>query len=84
MAAPRDFDPDLKRAFDTIRPLLVKACDPIAKSMKEIEEDYGIRVTDAELEINFQIGSAGVPYVVSSKQESSISIKLRLEPRSLS
>ncbi|MGJ5632053.1 hypothetical protein [Nostoc sp. CALU 1950] len=75
-----ELDSSVQQTFDMIRPLLIRACKPIAMSFEEIKERYNINVDSAELEVNFNFSATGIPYVVSSKQDSSITIKLHLSP----
>ena len=82
MGVRRDFEADLERSFKGMTPLIVKACEPIANSLHEIKERYGINVSSAELEVNLSYLASGAAYLSESKQESSVTIKLLLSPDS--
>lgn len=76
-------EPSLGRTLRSIKPLIVNACGPVAESLHEVEERYGVHVEDAEIEISFAINaSSGAAFIASQNQESSIKIKIRLSPSS--
>lgn len=81
MAIPNDLDygdTHLRKTFDSIRPMLVQACGPIAQSFDDIKELYGITAETAELELSFNFSASTGLSIAEAKQNSSITVKLVL------
>jgi hypothetical protein len=65
--------------FDQIRPILVKACRPIATAWKEINQDMNIE--QAEIQLGFNFEGEGNLYITKSKAAANLTVKLVLKPK---
>lgn len=65
--------------FDQIRPILVKACRPIAAAWKEISQDMNIE--QAEIQLGFNFEGEGNLYITKSKAAANLTVKLVLKPK---
>ena len=64
--------------FDKIKPILVKACRPIAAAWKEINKD--MIIDQAEVQIGLSFEAEGNLYITKSKAGSNLTVKLVLKP----
>ncbi|MEO1124980.1 MAG: CU044_2847 family protein [Cyanobacteria bacterium J06639_16] len=66
-------------SFERIKPLLLKACKPIAEAWKELNQDMDIDSTEVELGIGFE--GEGNLYITKAKTEANLTVKLVLKPK---
>lgn len=66
--------------FDKIKPVLIKACRPIADVWQELNKDMCI--TTAEVEIGFGFEGEGNVYITKARASSNLKVKLILQPNS--
>lgn len=84
MAGPSDSTgfrtANFQKIFDSVHPMLVQACGPVAKSFDDIESRYDISVEAAELEVSFVITASSGVMLAETKQNASMTVKLILKP----
>lgn len=66
-------------SFERIKPLLLKACKPIAEAWKELNQDMDIDSAEVELGIGFE--GEGNLYITKAKTEANLTVKLVLKPK---
>jgi Ni2+-binding GTPase involved in maturation of urease and hydrogenase len=66
-------------SMDKIRPILLKACHPIAMMFQEIDQE--MQIEQAEVEIGFSFESEGNLYITKATATSNLKVKLTLKPR---
>lgn len=66
-------------SFERIKPLLLKACKPIAAAWKELNQDMEIDSAEVELGIGFE--GEGNLYITKAKTEANLTVKLVLKPK---
>ncbi|MFE4107830.1 CU044_2847 family protein [Almyronema epifaneia] len=66
-------------SFERIKPLLLKACKPIAETWKELSRDMDIDQAEIELGIAFE--GEGNLYITKAKTEANLTVKLVLKPK---
>lgn len=64
--------------FETIKPLIVKACKPIVEVWSELGKDYSIE--EAELELGLAFEAEGNLYITKAKGNANLKIKLKMKP----
>lgn len=64
--------------FDKIKPILVKACRPVAAAWKELDKE--MQIEQAEIEIGFGFEGEGSVYVTKAKASSNLKVKLVIKP----
>jgi hypothetical protein len=72
-------DKTLDKTFDRIRPILVKACRPIAAAWKELDGE--IEIQNAELQIGLNIEAEGNVYITKSKASANLTVKMTIKPK---
>lgn len=65
--------------FDSIRPLLVKTCRPIASAWEELNKEMNIEQAEVEIGVSFE--GEGNLYVTKSKAGANLTITLTLKPK---
>ena len=66
-------------SLDRVKPILLKACRPIAEVWKELNQD--VHIDQAEIEIGFSFEGEGNIYITKAKASSNIKVKLILKPK---
>ncbi|RUS94656.1 hypothetical protein DSM106972_092930 [Dulcicalothrix desertica PCC 7102] len=64
--------------FDKIKPILVKACRPVAAAWKELDKE--MQIEQAEVEISFGFEGEGSVYVTKARASSNLKVKLVIKP----
>lgn len=72
------FAEKVNATFDKIQPLLIRICQPIVNTWKEINKDMNIE--QAEVEIGLSFEGEGNLYITKSKAGANLTIKLLLKP----
>lgn len=65
--------------FAQIKPLLLKTCQPIAESWKELNQNVDIE--QAEIELGLAFEAEGNLYVTKSTLSANIKVKLVIKPK---
>lgn len=65
--------------FDKVKPLLIKACKPIAETWKELNQD--VNIEQAEVEIGLGFEGEGNLYITRSVMSANLKVKLTLKPQ---
>lgn len=66
-------------SFDKIKPVLLKTCQTLIGSLKEISENVHVESSEIELGLSFE--AEGNLYVTKSKGGANLIIKLVLKPK---
>jgi hypothetical protein len=66
-------------SLDRVKPILLKACRPIAEVWRELNQD--VQIAQAEVEIGFSFEGEGNIYITKAKASSNIKVKLILKPK---
>ncbi len=65
--------------FEKIKPVLIKVCRPITDVWQELNRD--MQVDQAEVEIGLSFGIEGDVFIVKSKADANLKVKLVLKPK---
>lgn len=65
--------------IDKIKPILLKACKPIAEVWKELNKDLHIEQAEVELGLGFE--AEGNLYITKAKGNANLVIRLTLTPK---
>jgi hypothetical protein len=65
--------------FEKIKPALMKVCSPLADVWKELNKD--VEINQAEVEIGLSFSLEGDIYIVKSKADANLKVKLLLKPK---
>jgi hypothetical protein len=66
--------------IDKIKPLILKACKPIAEVWKELNQDMHIEQAEVELGLGFE--AEGNLYITKAKGNANLTVTLTLKPKS--
>lgn len=66
-------------SFAHVKPLLLKACKPIAETWQELSQEMNIEQAEVELGIGFE--GEGNLYITKAKAEANLTVKLILKPK---
>lgn len=64
--------------IDSIKPVLITLCGPIAEAWKDINQK--MQIEQAEIEIGFGFEAEGNIYITKAKTDTNLKIKLILKP----
>lgn len=70
---------DVSSSLDKVKPVLLKACRPIASVWKELNQE--MQIDQAEVEIGFSFEGEGNIYITKAKAASNLKVKLILKPK---
>lgn len=65
-------------SFEQVKPIILKACRPIANAYQELNQDMG--VVQAEVELGLSFEGEGNLYITKSKVGANLIVKLILKP----
>jgi hypothetical protein len=68
--------------FDKVRPILIRACRPIASMWNELNKDMTIEAAEVQIGLSFE--GEGNIYITKSKAGANLTIKLVLRPSNTS
>jgi hypothetical protein len=66
--------------FEKIKPVLINACRPIVEVWQELNQE--MQIDQAEVEIGLSFGIEGDVFIVKSKTDANLKVKLVLKPKS--
>lgn len=73
------FSDKVDATFDKVKPLLIRACKPIAEVWQEINKD--MTIDSAEVQIGLSFEAEGNVYIAKSKAGANLTVKLTLKPK---
>ncbi|NOQ35651.1 MAG: hypothetical protein GQ569_07115 [Methylococcaceae bacterium] len=69
----------VSNAIDAVKPILLKACKPIAEVWQELNKD--MKIDEATVEIGLGFEAEGNIFIAKGKTNASLSISLKLKPK---
>ncbi len=69
----------IDRAIDSIQPLLLAACKPVASVFNELNKDMS--VSEVTVDVGLGFAAEGNFFIAKGKTNASLSIKLKLTPK---
>ena len=73
------FADKVSSSLERIKPLLVRACKPVAEAWKELDKE--VQIEQAEVELGLSFEGEGNVYVTRSKAAANLSIKFVLKSK---
>ena len=73
------FADKVSSSLEKIKPLLVRACKPVAEAWKELDKE--VQIEQAEVELGLSFEGEGNVYVTRSKAAANLSIKFVLKSK---
>ncbi len=64
-------------AFDEIKPVLLKTCQPIAAALKEVRDEVGLEQVEMELGLSFEV--EGNVYITKAKLGANLIVRMTLK-----
>lgn len=71
--------PKVNKAIDSIKPLLLKTCQPLTAVWQELNRDLSI--TEAEVELALGFEAEGNVFIAKGKTNASLTVRLKLCPK---
>ena len=66
-------------AMDSIKPILLKACQPIAEVWGELNKDMSVEQVDIELGLGFE--AQGNLFITQAKGSANLKVKVTIKPK---
>lgn len=64
-------------AFDEIKPILLKTCQPIATALKEVRDEVGLEQVEMELGLSFEV--EGNVYITKATLGANVIVRMTLK-----
>lgn len=69
----------VEESIDRVKPLLVRACQPVIAAWKELSQDLAIEQAEIELGLSFE--AEGNAYIVRGTATANMTVRLTLKPK---